>query len=196
MEERTKRALAVLGSPHKDGATGKMLDYAVSLAEQKGYSIDYVNLYEKNLAYCTGCRACMETSMCVQKDDIQEIAELLKACDMIILAAPVYWANVPAVVKNLFDRLLGVAMEETKTFPKARLSKEQKYILLTACNTPAPFSGICGQSTGAVRAMKEFFGTAGMSFAGKCVWTGQSKTELPERVKRRIERIIGQINVL
>ncbi len=26
-----------------------------------------------------------------------------------LLAAPVYWANVPASVKNLFDRLLGMA---------------------------------------------------------------------------------------
>lgn len=41
------------------------------------------------------------------------------------------------------------AMEETNTFPKPRLSSSQKYILLTACNTPAPFSWICGQSRGA-----------------------------------------------
>ena len=64
--------------------------------------------------------------MCIHKDDVQEIAELLKLCDIVILAAPTYWANVPAIVKNLFDRLLGVAMEETKTFPKARLSNNQK----------------------------------------------------------------------
>ena len=101
--------------------------------------------------------------MCVRKDDVQEIAELLKICDIVILAAPTYWANVPAIVKNLFDRLLGVAMEETKTFPKARLSNKQRYILLTACNTPAPFSSLFGQSTGSIRCMKEFFKTAGRS---------------------------------
>ena len=88
---------------------------------------------------------------------------------MVVLAAPVYWANIPAVVKNIFDRLLGVAMEETKTFPKARLSKNQKYFLLTSCNTPAPFSYLCGQSTGTIRSMKEFFKTSGMKYAGKCV---------------------------
>ncbi len=185
-----KRILAILGSPHKEGATGTMLQYALQIAEQEGYDIEYVNLYEKKIAYCNGCRTCIKTGMCVQKDDIQEIAGQLKACDIVILAAPAYWANVPAVVKNLFDRLLGVVMEETKTFPKARLSRKQKYILLTACKTPAPFSRICGQSTGAIRSMKEFFKTSGMQFGGKCVWTGQDKKEIPQQIKRKIEKLI------
>lgn len=185
-----KRVLAILGSPHKNGATGSMLGYAVSIAKKRGYSVDYVALYDKNIKYCKGCRRCMEKRMCVQKDDIQEIAELLQKCDIVILAAPTYWANVPAIVKNLFDRLLGVAMEETKTFPKARLSKQQKYILLTACNTPAPFSYLAGQSTGAIRGMKEFFKTSGMKYGGRCVWTGHKQEEPPKRIKRKIERYI------
>lgn len=181
------KMLAILGSPHKDGATGTMLNYAVRVAEHRGWQIDYVNLYEKEIAYCKGCRACIQTRNCVQQDDLQAIAKLLKECDVVILAAPVYWANVPAIVKNMFDRLLGVAMEETKTFPKARLSNKQKYFLLTSCNTLAPFAQIFGQSTGAIRSMKEFFRTSGMTYGGKCVWTGTDKRELPSGIKRRIE---------
>lgn len=184
----SKKLLAILGSPHKEGATGKMLNYALEIAKQRGWQMEYIHLYEKNISYCKGCRACMKTKICVEKDDIQEIAGLLKECDVVILAAPVYWANVPAVVKNLFDRLLGVAMEETKTFPKARLSNKQRYILMTACNTPAPFSAIFGQSTGALRNMKEFFKTSGMKYGGKCVWTGKSKKTLPNHIKHRIEK--------
>ena len=184
----TKKLLAILGSSHKSGATGSMLNYAVEIARQKGWSIDYIDLYEKNIAYCNGCRTCMKTQKCVQRDDIEEIARLLKGCDVVIVAAPVYWANVPAIVKNLFDRLLGVAIEETETFPKARLSNKQKYILFTACNTPAPFSKLYGQSTGAIRGMKEFFKASGMRFGGKCVWTGQGKKTLSKRMKRSIEK--------
>lgn len=183
-----KKLLAIAGSPHKDGATGRMLCYAMEVAEQRGWQIDYVDLYEKKIAYCKGCNICRKTHCCVQQDDIQGIAKLLLECDMVILAAPVYWANVPAVVKNMFDRLVGVVMEETKTFPKARLSGRQRYILLTACNTAVPFCGIYGQSTGALRSMREFFKTAGMKYAGKCVWAGQHKETIPLSIKRRIER--------
>lgn len=186
----SKKLLALLGSPHKDGATGTMLKYVVEEAERKGWQVSFVNLYEQSIGYCNGCRTCIKTGNCVQKGDVQEISRLIRACDMVVLAAPVYWANVPAVVKNLFDRLLGVAMEETKTFPKARLSKNQKYFILTSCNTPAPFSFLCGQSTGTIRGIKEFFQSSGMKYVGNCVWSGKDKQVMPNYIKKKITRIL------
>ncbi|WP_040197377.1 flavodoxin family protein [Candidatus Soleaferrea massiliensis] len=184
-----KKVLAILGSPHKAGATASMLDYTCKEAMLHGWHVDRINLYEKQIAFCSGCRSCLRTKKCVLDDGITEIARLLKHCDVVILAAPTYWANVPAVVKNMFDRLLGVAMEETKTFPKPRLSPKQRYILLTACNTPFPFSSLCGQSSGAVHAMREFFKTAGMKCSGKFVFSGAAgRSELPGSLKRKLEK--------
>ena len=183
-----KRLLAILGSPHTNGTTATMLNYAIHRAEEMGFTVTKIDLYEKNLSYCMGCRACMNTHTCIQKDDIQEIVMCLQKCQTVLLATPVYWANVPAPVKNLFDRLLGTAMEETSTFPKARL-KGKKYMLLTSCNTPFPFSWIFGQSGGAIRSMDEFFKTAGMKPIGKIVCAGTaSKKELPKQTIKKIER--------
>jgi len=187
-----KKLLALLGSPHKDGASGKMIKYVLQIAEQQGWNVEFVNLYDQNVGYCSGCRICIKTGNCVQKDDIHRIGRLIKECDMVVLAAPVYWANVPAVVKNIFDRLLGVALEETTAFPKARLSNNQHFFLLTTCNTPMPFSFLCGQSTRAVRSMKDFFKTSGMRYAGKSVWAGQNKQVMPKYMKKKITRIIKQ----
>ncbi len=185
-----KNMLAILGSPHTNGMTAAMLNWAVHKAEQADYAVTKINLYEKKLSFCTGCRACMDTHICIQKDDIQEIALLLHKSQLVILAAPVYWANVPAPVKNLFDRLLGTAMEETDTFPKPRLRGKQ-YLILTSCNTPAPFSWIFGQSKGAIRNMDEFFKTAGMKSVGKVVCANaKNKKELPKRTMKKIERCL------
>lgn len=185
-----KNVLAILGSPHTNGTTAAMLNLAVHKAEHVGYAVTKINLYEKELSFCTGCRICMDTHSCVQKDDIQEIVALLHKSQLVILAAPVYWANVPAPVKNLFDRLLGTAMEETDTFPKPRLRGKQ-YMILTSCNTPAPFSWIFGQSRGAIRSMDEFFKTAGMKSAGKVVRANaRNKKELPKRTIKKIERCL------
>lgn len=182
------KVLAILGSPHPTGVTALMLQTAVNAARQAGHSVTTIPLYEKKLAFCTGCRTCLSTKSCVQQDDIQEIAALFRESQTVLCAAPVYWANVPAVVKNLFDRLLGVAMEETRTFPKPCLSGKQ-YLLFTACNTPAPFSYLYGQSRGALRSMEEFFQTAGMKCMGKFVCTNAAhKTELPQTLIRKIER--------
>lgn len=190
MTTNKKLALAILGSPHRNGKTASMRDIAIRRAEEKGYMVTKINLYEKNISFCIGCRNCIDMEVCTQKDDIQEIASLLRECQIVFLAAPVYWANVPAPVKNLFDRLLGTAMEETSTFPKPRL-KGKKYMVLTSCNTPFPFSWIFGQSRGAIRNMDEFFKTAGMKPIGKVVYAGaSSKKELPKHIARKIERCL------
>ena len=184
-----KKLLAILGGPHENGSTAAMLDCAVRAAHARGWEVTTVSLYQKRLALCRGCRACIETGLCVLPDDLQVIAALLRACDRVALAAPTYWANVPAAVKNLFDRLLGVAMEETAAFPRPRLSRDQEYLLLTACNTPFPFSRLCGQSGGALRAMDEFFRTGGMRRLGAVVFPGaKGRAALPPGVAKRIER--------
>lgn len=183
-----KQVLAILGSPFPNGIVAAMEQEAVCTAQRKGYHVTQVHLYKKHIGYCTGCRQCLLTGSCIQKDGIQEIADLIKRCDIVVLAAPVYWANVPAPVKNLFDRLLGTAMEDTATFPKPRL-KGKKYVILTACKTPAPFSWIFGQSRGAIRCMDEFFKTAGMKPAGKVVCSNTAnKRTLSKANQRRIER--------
>ncbi len=185
-----KSVLAILGSPHRNGTTAAMMDIATRRADEQGYMVTKINLYEKNISFCIGCRSCMDTQICIQKDDIQEIVALLHKCQIVFLAAPVYWANVPAPVKNLFDRLLGTAVEETGTFPKPRL-QGKKYMILTSCNTPFPFSWIFGQSRGAIRNMDEFFKTAGMKPIGKVVCANAaSKKELPKQIVRKIERCL------
>lgn len=188
MQSNRNKTLAILGSPHADGITAQMLNIAIDAVKARGDEVIYLNLYEKNIQFCRGCRKCLEKKKCVMiKDDMAEITEWIKESNRIILAAPVYWANVPAVVKNLFDRLLGAAMEETATLPKPRLSGKE-YVLLTACNTPMPFAYIFGQSAGAVRAMKEFFRTGGMKCKGIAVCGNTSKNrEVSGKLRHKIE---------
>lgn len=184
-----KVLLAILAGPHRKGSTAAMLRCAEQAATQAGWRTEEVFLYEQDLGFCRGCRRCVDTGICVQQDDWQELARKWERCDAVALAAPTYWANVPAALKNLFDRLLGPAMVETSRFPKPRAYAGKQYLLLTACNTPYPFSGLAGQSAGTLRAMKEFCRTAGMRPLGSVVFPGaQGKSELPPSVRRRIER--------
>ncbi len=186
-----QKILAILGSPRPNGLVAAMLRHAVSQAQEAGHSVEQINLYQQNLAYCTGCQACYQTEICVQQDDIQKIVPLLRQADIVILAAPVYWGNVPAAVKNLFDRLLGTAMLPTARFPQPRL-KGKKYLLLSACHTPAPWHWLFNQSRGAFHCMDEFFKTAGMKPLGKVVCPNTKKIHMPTpAVLRRIEKILS-----
>lgn len=187
---KQKRLLAILGSPHQDGATAKMLDCAVRSAEKCGWHIDMIRLYEKHISFCRGCRLCLQTGKCLQDDDIHEIAALLQDCDVVALASPIYWANVPAIVKNLFDRLLGTAItvKSDCSIPQPKLLSTQKYLLLTACKTPFPFSILAKQSTSAIHSMKTFFKLSGMKSLGAVTFSGvTSPAKLPHNIEKRIE---------
>ena len=146
-------------------------------------------LYEKKIAYCTGCMLCKPNGICAIKDDVAEVRDLLLNCDAVVLSTPTYFANVPAIVKNMFDRLVGAIMDDNKnSIPKPRLSKRQRYLLMTTCNTPPPFSWLCGQSRGTLRAMDEFFHISGMSRMGSVVFAGtRGKTEIPAAVQAKIQ---------
>ena len=191
-----KQVLAILASPRKHGNLAKMLDHAIAIAEKKGYEIHFINLYEQNIAYCKGCVRCKTLGSCYLEDDIKPIEKLLKTCDLTIMAAPTYFANIPAPAKNLFDRLVAVIMDDNDSpIPKPLLSKSHRYLLLTTCNTPFPFNLIAGQSTGCLHAMKEFFKTSGMKSLGSVTFAGtRNKTSIPNSVLNKIERKIPNAN--
>lgn len=192
----TKKMLAILASPRKKGNIAKMLNHAMDVAKKKGYEVHFVSLYDQNIAYCKGCMRCKQTGSCHIQDDIKPIEALLKTCDIVVMAAPTYFANIPAPAKNLFDRLVAVIMNDNESMiPKPLLSKKQSYLLLTSCTTPFPFDRLAGQSTGALHAMKEFFKTSGMRHLGNVTFAGtKGKSEVPISILNKIERKIPSLN--
>lgn len=188
-----RRVLAILGSPHSDGINARMLKVATEKAKSTGCDVEIINLYEKKISYCKGCLLCSKLKHCVIGDDIAELEQKIRDCDILFLACPVYWANVPAAVKNMFDRLRGTAMEDTSTTPRPLL-KGRDCFLMTSCRTPMPFAFLFRQSGGALRAMKEFVSYAGIRFRGSTVCSNTSKLEgLPQRKIKEIQRKVGRI---
>lgn len=188
-----KTALAILGTPRKNGNLAQMLDAAVEAAKAAGYKVTNIFLYDQDIAPCTGCMGCKASGVCRIRDGIVPLREGLLRCDLLILAAPTYFANIPGPVKTMLDRLVGAVMDDNAgPIPKPRLSKRQEYLLLTTCNTPAPFDRLAGQSSGALRAMREVFHVAGMRCRGKIVFAGtRGKIHPPGRILKRISRCIG-----
>ena len=83
------------------------------------------------------------------------------------VGTPVYWGNMNGKLKSLFDRLVGVLMGESKLGIPIPLHKGKKAVVVTACTTPFPFNYVCGQSSGAFRAVKEILKSSGFKIARK-----------------------------
>lgn len=99
----------LMGSPRKSGNTAALLKPFVEELTALGNKHELIWLYDKNILPCVACRVCQKDWSkfgCPFDDDAQEIFDRLLACDVLVLATPIYsWYCTPPM-KALLDRLV------------------------------------------------------------------------------------------
>jgi len=93
------------GSPNKNGTCSSVLDTIMKRIENQN-EISIYNLNKLNIHGCQECFACRKskTDICYFKDDLSGILEEVKTTEMLILATPVFYADVSAQMKCFIDR--------------------------------------------------------------------------------------------
>ena len=95
---------AMLGSPRRNGNTQMLLEAAARGAEEEGAVVEWVRPNEMQFVACQHCGGCSATGICVVKDDMQAVYDLIQRMDAMLLASPIYFGSVTAQVKALIDR--------------------------------------------------------------------------------------------
>ena len=80
--------------------------------ERESISIDELHVASMELAACKGCFACWQKTpgVCCIKDDMQTVIGKLIEADLILWSFPLYYFNVPGILKNLIDRQLPMSL--------------------------------------------------------------------------------------
>ncbi|MBN1507497.1 MAG: flavodoxin family protein [Sedimentisphaerales bacterium] len=101
------KVIAFNGSARKDGNTAILVCRVFAELEKEGIETELVQLAGQPIHGCTACRQCFQNKdrRCAVEDDIANdcIAKML-AADGIILASPVYFADITSEMKALIDR--------------------------------------------------------------------------------------------
>ncbi len=98
------KVLALLGSPRKGGNTEILLQAVLAGMAAAGGEIETVRLCEMDFQPCLNCGGCEKTGTCVLADDMTPLYDRLDAAGRIVLAAPIYFYNIPAHAKAFIDR--------------------------------------------------------------------------------------------
>jgi len=103
--------LVLNGSPRPKGNTAQMIAAFREGAESAGNKVDVVDVCRKKIAGCLACEYCHTkgNGQCVQKDDMQEVYELLKDAEMLVLASPIYYHGLSGQLKCTIDRFYSAA---------------------------------------------------------------------------------------
>jgi len=101
------KVLSVLGSPRIDGNTAKLLKIFEDALSSE-HCIEHIDLQGLNIAgcrECMTCRKCDPGNYCAIQDDMTPLFESVLACDVFVLATPVFTWSYTAQAKAFMDRL-------------------------------------------------------------------------------------------
>lgn len=100
-----KKIILINGSPRKGGNCDSITEKAAEVLRASGAEVFEFDIRDKKVGNCLGCNACKKPGgTCVQKDDAYDLIGRLAECDGILLASPIYFAQIPGTVKVLIDR--------------------------------------------------------------------------------------------
>jgi multimeric flavodoxin WrbA len=100
--------LAVSGSPRKDGNTESLLNVALEECARQGWETHTFYMSQRRVAPCIGCEICLKARSCsLRDDDMPLFINLAANCDAVLIGSPVYYRNVTAQLKAVFDRTHG-----------------------------------------------------------------------------------------
>ncbi len=107
--------LLINGSPKGHGSNSIRLakSFIEGFCEGAGNcNIEELNLPSMKIGACRGCFACWRATpgVCCIKDDMQTVLEKEQNADLIVWSFPLYYFNVPGLLKNMIDRQLPMSL--------------------------------------------------------------------------------------
>ena len=110
---RKMKVGGISGSPRKGGNTECLLNECMNEFSRRGWTVSKIFLSEKMVKPCTGCETCVESGICmINDDDAGWLYDELASCDAVMIGSPVYYRNVTAQLKAVFDRSFAYKQSE------------------------------------------------------------------------------------
>lgn len=102
--------IGINGSPRKTKNSATMLDCALKGAASAGAETELINLTDLNFSGCISCFACKllngkSFGRCALRDVLTEVLDKILNADAVIISTPIYFGDVPGMVRSLFERI-------------------------------------------------------------------------------------------
>lgn len=108
------KVILINGSPNARGCTYTALSGVAATLEKEGIETELIQVGNRDVRGCIGCRQCKTKGKCVFDDIVNEVAPKFRDCDGIVIGSPVYFASANGTLISFLDRLF-YSMNEDKT---------------------------------------------------------------------------------
>ncbi len=164
------RVLGIAGSPRRHGNTETLLDEFLAGARQAGGVTEKVVVVQLEIVGCRNCDGCWQDGQCIVADDFQAVRQQILAADVIALAAPLFFWNLPAQTKALIDRsqcqwAWRFVLKRPLTPTPAGHLRRRGVFLCVGGDPRRRF-------VGAIQTVRDFFGVYGVGYWADLLYTG------------------------
>jgi multimeric flavodoxin WrbA len=160
--------LALYGSPRHGGNTDILLNELLkgALSANLNTHVQKILIRDLKITPCQEYNACLKTGQCIIRDEMNMLYEQLLEADAVVLAAPVFFANVPAQVKTIIDRCQALWARKyilKITNPKSQIPRKGFFISAGGTKGDHLFDGT-------IATVKYFFKAINVDYAGQLVY--------------------------
>lgn len=124
--------ITVFSGSHKgrEGNTLIMVEEFLIGAKEAGAETENIILAEKKIGYCKGKFECwLKTpGSCKMRDDMDNLIPKFMNSDIVVFACPVYFDNVPALMKNFIERLAPVLLPHFEEDEQGEYRHAKRYV--------------------------------------------------------------------
>ena len=99
------KVLLINGSPHKNGATNRILEEVAKPLNEEGIATEIIQIGSLNISGCLACGYCYKNGKCVKDDIVNVVSEKFKEADGLVIGSPVYYASANGTLISFLDRL-------------------------------------------------------------------------------------------
>lgn len=182
------KTLIINGSPRKNGGTAALIN---EMKKQLEGEITVVDTYYANISPCLDCRYCWTKPGCVINDGMQEVYRQIDEADNIIVASPIYFAELTGSMLQWASRLQYLWI--SKSFRKETVISEKPRnggVILV--------DGGDGFADTSLAMAKRLLRTMGAEYKGLVFFSGTDKKQasLPqedEKTMESLKNLVGQL---
>ena len=186
------KVTAVVGTYRRDGVVDTLVDAVLEDARAAGAETRKIHLLDARVEFCRNCRACTQTpgperGVCPLPDEMGAILDEIAASDAVVLASPMNFWTVTALMKRFIERLVCFAwwpwgMGAPKTRPPDRA---RRGLIVASSAAPAPLARWMTRMVPLMRSVLRMLGVRRpeVLFVGLCAL--RERQRLPEKTLRR-----------
>jgi putative NADPH-quinone reductase len=185
------KVTAVVGTYRRGGVCERTVDAMLAAMRERGVETEKVLLLQEPIEFCRNCRACTQApgaarGRCVLQDGMSPLLDKLEASQGIVLASPMNFGSVTALMKRFIERLVCYSywpFGAPAPVPRSK-AKPRRALLVATAACPSLMGRFL---TGMVGLMKAAAGILGARTDG-VLFIGLSGTQRPGLKPRTLRR--------